>query len=30
MGVAGRAYAEATFDIERITDRFEKILAGEA
>ncbi|TWT73744.1 putative glycosyl transferase [Posidoniimonas polymericola] len=28
MGAAGRAYAEATFDIERITDRFEQILGG--
>ncbi len=28
MGRNGRAYAEKTFDIQSITDRFEKILAG--
>jgi hypothetical protein len=27
LGAAGREYAEATFDIERIGDRFEQVLA---
>lgn len=29
MGAAGRAYAEANFDIAKITDRFEAILSGQ-